>query len=73
MQTETQGGGMMNRRRWCRSTGASISIVEGIDAAAKRHRQWRQNPDGPMEVPGGQWVVNCIDPARYFGLLSNTK
>lgn len=70
-------GGMMNRppqvpvNNW----GFYFNVDGGIDAAAKR-----VTDNGgsvymdPMQVPGGQWVVNCQDPqGAYFSLLSNTK
>ena len=49
--------------------------VDGIDAAAKRVTDnGGQIVMGPMQVPGGQWVVNCMDPqGAHFGLLSNSK
>lgn len=69
-------GGMMNRpphvpvANW-----GFYFIVEGIDAAAERVKtNGGQITFGPMEVPGGQWVVNCMDPqGAHFGLVSATK
>lgn len=29
--------------------------------------------NGPMEVPGGDWVVNCMDPQGAFFSLHHTK
>jgi uncharacterized protein len=30
--------------------------------------------NGPMEVPGGQWVLNAQDPqGAHFSLISNFK
>jgi hypothetical protein len=29
---------------------------------------------GPMEVPGGSWIVNCTDPqGAYFALVAPTR
>ena len=37
--------------------------VDAIDAAAARATAaGGQVVNGPMEVPGGSWVVNCLDP-----------
>ena len=37
--------------------------VEGVDAAAARvTANGGQVLNGPMEVPGGQWIVQCLDP-----------
>jgi predicted enzyme related to lactoylglutathione lyase len=49
--------------------------VDGIDAAAKRCTDnGGAITFGPMEVPGGQWVVNCTDPqGAHFSMVSNTK
>jgi hypothetical protein len=38
--------------------GSRISELGGV----ARHRRWRQILNGPMEVPGGQLIVNCMDP-----------
>jgi uncharacterized protein len=49
--------------------------VEGIDKAAKRVTEnGGAVVFGPMDVPGGQWVLNAQDPqGGMFGLLSNSK
>ena len=42
--------------------------VDAIDAAAARVRDGGgKTVTGPMEVPGGQWIVQCLDPqgARF--------
>ena len=46
--------------------------VPAIDAAAYRVRAaGGQVINGPMEVPGGSWIVNCIDPqAAHFSLVA---
>jgi predicted enzyme related to lactoylglutathione lyase len=69
-------GGMMNKPPMVPVANWGFYFnVEGIDAAAKRCTD-----NGgkilmePMEVPGGQWVVNCMDPqGAYFSMVSNTK
>ena len=49
--------------------------VEGIDAAATRvTKAGGKIANGPMEVPGGQWVVTAQDPqGAFFSLVSATK
>lgn len=50
-------------------------VVPALDAAGKRVT------DGggsimmdPMEVPGGAWIINCVDPqGAYFSLVSMTR
>ena len=45
------------------------------DAAVERVNQaGGQVQMGPHEVPGGQWVIQGVDPqGANFALLSNTK
>ena len=47
--------------------------VSGIDAAAERVRAHGGTVTlGPMEVPGGDWVINGIDPqGASFGLVGS--
>ncbi len=75
MQTGTQGGGMMNCPPNVPVNWGFYFVVEGIDAAADRVRSnGGQVLMGPHQVPGGQWIANCVDPqGAYFGLLSNAK
>jgi uncharacterized protein len=49
--------------------------VDAIDAAAKRvEKAGGKIVMGPHQVPGGQWIVQCIDPQGvHFQLLSATK
>ena len=49
--------------------------VEGIDAGAERIKKaGGQVLIGPHEVPGGQWIVQGMDPqGANFALLSATK
>lgn len=49
--------------------------VDGLDAAGERVTQGggRILMD-PMEVPGGAWIINCLDPqGAYFSLVSMTR
>lgn len=49
--------------------------VTNIDAAAKRVTDnGGKVVMGPMEVPNGQWIVQCTDPqGAYFALLAPTR
>ncbi len=49
--------------------------VDGLDAAIERVTSGGGRIiNSPMEVPGGQWVVNCIDPqGAYFSLVANER
>jgi len=49
--------------------------VPAIDAAAERVRSAGGSIlNGPMDVPGGQWIVQCLDPqGAYFGLLAAAR
>jgi predicted enzyme related to lactoylglutathione lyase len=49
--------------------------VDGIEGAAERTRvNGGSILFGPAEVPGGQWVVNCVDPqGAHFSMVSNTR
>jgi uncharacterized protein len=69
-------GGMMRKMdEMPRPVWFYYFMVDGIDAAADRVREARgQVAMGPHEVPGGQWILQAIDPqGGYFCLLSNTK
>jgi predicted enzyme related to lactoylglutathione lyase len=46
--------------------------VPAIDAASDRVRAGGGNVvNGPMEVPGGQWIVQCVDPqGAFFALVA---
>jgi uncharacterized protein len=50
-------------------------LVEGIDAGASRIKgNGGTVLFGPVEVPGGQWIVTGTDPqGAFFSLMSNTK
>jgi len=65
-------GGMMTRPKEMPMAAWSYYVaVEAIDAAADRVRAaGGQVINGPMEVPGGAWIVNCIDPqGAMFSLV----
>lgn len=57
-------GGMMTRPPEVpRACWMYYINVDAIDAAAARATAaGGQVVNGPMEVPGGSWVVNCLDP-----------
>ena len=46
--------------------------VDSVDAAAERTKaKGGQVVNGPIEVPGGQWIVQATDPqGAMFALLS---
>ena len=49
--------------------------VEAIDAAAQRvSAGGGKVVNGPMEVPGGQWIINAVDPqGAMFALVAPTR
>jgi predicted enzyme related to lactoylglutathione lyase len=49
--------------------------TDAIDAAAARVTAGGGKVvHGPMEVPGGQWIVQCLDPqGAFFCLLANRR
>lgn len=49
--------------------------VNGLDAAARRVTEGGGRIlMGPMEVPGGAWILNCTDPqGAYFALTSMNR
>lgn len=66
-------GGMMTRKPDMPVPFWSYYVnVEAIDAAADRVKAaGGQVVNGPMEVPGGLWVVNCFDPqGAKFSLVA---
>ena len=67
------GGGMMNKPPEMAQAPNSWGFyfrVPDVHAAAERVKAGGgQVLNGPMEVPGGDWVVNCMDPqGAAFGL-----
>jgi len=59
-----QSGGMMNMPPQCPSPFWGYYFnVDGADAAAARIKGAGGTVQmGPMEVPGGQWIVQAVDP-----------
>jgi predicted enzyme related to lactoylglutathione lyase len=49
--------------------------IPATDAAAARvTKGGGKIVNGPMEVPGGQWIVQCVDPqGAYFSLVGPTR
>ncbi len=73
MGGETEHGGMMNKPEQIPAPVWQFYFnVEGIDAAAKRlTNNGGKVLMGPMEVPGGQWVVQCQDPqGAHFAMVA---
>lgn len=69
-------GGMMNKPEQVPvPTWRFYFNVTGIDAAAERVRErGGQVIMGPMEVPGGSWIVQCADPqGAHFALTAPGK
>ena len=50
-------------------------VVEGLDAAGKRVTDGGGRIlMGPMEVPGGAWILNCVDPqGAHFSLVATAR
>jgi len=69
-------GGMMNKPE-----GVPVPVwgyyfnVPAIDAAVTRVKEnGGQVLNGPMEVPGGAWIVNCMDPQHaMFSLVAPSR
>ena len=70
-----QAGGIMNRPPNVPvSSWGFYFNVSGIDAAAERvTKNGGQVQFGPMEVPGGGWIVNCTDPQGASFSLTSPK
>jgi predicted enzyme related to lactoylglutathione lyase len=49
--------------------------VDGIDAATERVKtHGGQVLTGPMEVPGGSWIIQAVDPqGAHFALVSTRR
>jgi predicted enzyme related to lactoylglutathione lyase len=68
-----QLGGMMNKPAQMPASAWGFYFnVDGIDAAAERVTgHGGQVVNGPIEVPGGSWIIQCIDPqGAHFNLVS---
>jgi predicted enzyme related to lactoylglutathione lyase len=52
-----------------------FAIADGIDAGAARiTANGGKIINGPMQVPGGEWIVEAMDPqGATFGLASTKK
>ena len=68
-------GGMMTRPEsvpmpcWC-----YYFNVDGLEAAMDRAKAGGgQVVNGPMEVPGGSWIAQCLDPQGAFFCLASTR
>lgn len=71
-----QLGGMMDKPENVPASAWTFYVnIDGIDAAAERIRaNGGQIAMGPMEVPGGSWIVQGIDPqGAHFALVSLTR
>lgn len=71
-----QMGGMMNKPENIPVSMWGFYInVDGIDAAAERVKaNGGQVLMGPHEVPGGSWIVQCMDPqGAAFALVSTSR
>jgi predicted enzyme related to lactoylglutathione lyase len=73
---ENDAGGMMDKPSQIPNPVWQFYFnVEGIDAVARRvSDNGGKVLMGPMEVPGGQWVVQCQDPqGAHFALLAPVR
>jgi predicted enzyme related to lactoylglutathione lyase len=71
-----QMGGMMNKPDRIPSSLWGFYInVDGLDAAVERVKaKGGEVLNGPMDVPGGSWIVQCRDPqGAGFNLVSPTR
>lgn len=71
-----QMGGMMDKPANVPASSWTFYVnVDGIDAAIERVKaKGGQIVMGPMEVPGGSWVIQGVDPqGASFALVSTTR
>ncbi len=71
-----QAGGLMKKAAQVPAPHWLYYItVEAIDAASERVKSASGNVvNGPMEVPGGSWIINCLDPqGAMFALVAPKK
>ena len=67
-------GGIMTNARFPRPAWLVYFRVDGIERAAARISQaGGQVINGPMEVPGGGWIVNGLDPEGAMFALTGTR
>jgi predicted enzyme related to lactoylglutathione lyase len=71
---ERELGGIMTDPRFPRPAWLVYFRVDGIESAARRiAAAGGQVIHGPMEVPGGGWIVNGLDPEGAMFALTGTK
>ncbi len=71
-----QSGGMMDKPANVPVSAWTFYVnVDGIDAAVERIKaNGGSLIMGPMEVPGGSWVLQAVDPeGAHFALISQTR
>jgi predicted enzyme related to lactoylglutathione lyase len=67
-------GGIMTDARFPRPAWLVYFRVDGIESAARRIVEaGGQVIHGPMEVPGGGWIVNGLDPEGAMFALTGTR
>lgn len=72
----TQSGGMMTKMP---QTPVPFWLyyftVDAIDAASTRVKEsGGQIINGPIQVPGGSWIVNCVDPqGAVFAMVAGNR
>ncbi len=67
-------GGIMTDRSFARPAWLTYFRVDGIERAALRISEAGGRVTlGPMEVPGGNWIVNGIDPEGALFALTGTR
>jgi predicted enzyme related to lactoylglutathione lyase len=67
-------GGIMTDPQFPRPAWLVYFRVDGIEKAARRITEaGGQVINGPMEVPGGGWIVNGMDPEGAMFALTGTK
>ncbi len=67
-------GGILTDREMPRPVWLIYFRVDGIERAARRITEaGGQVVYGPMEVPGGSWIVNGIDPEGAMFALTGTR
>jgi predicted enzyme related to lactoylglutathione lyase len=67
-------GGIMSDKRFPRPAWLIYFRVDGIEQAARRIVEaGGQVINGPMEVPGGGWIVNGLDPQGAMFALTGAR
>jgi hypothetical protein len=67
-------GGIFTDRNFPRPAWLVYFRVDGIERAAQRITEaGGQVVHGPMEVPGGGWIVNGVDPGGALFALTGTR